>query len=185
MITEAELEGIACRAAAWVFRHAGQLEPLEDLEQEARIAVIAAMLTYQEGKSDLRGYLWTKARNHCIDYVRALHGMPGTRPEMMPLEDRASKLHAGFEAIDLKDSHRKAKRIQRMQEKEKPSKPKPIERVGGPGKVGGPVTVCGILFERISRSVLMTLPNGQTASCDMLHFRHAMHLLFGEKKDKG
>lgn len=180
MMSADELEDIACRVAASVSRRVGHIEPIEDLQQEARMAIIAGLASYRAGGMDLAGYLWVKARNACIDYVRSIHG-DGSRPAIMPLEDRAGIIDLGLEAVEIKDSHRKARRIARMQDREKPSKSQPIERVGGPGKVGGPVTVCGILFERVSRGVLMTLPNGQTASCDLLHFKHAMHLLFGDK----
>ena len=176
-----ELEEIACRAAAAVSKRVGDLEPLEDLQQEARMAVLLALLTYRQDGMDIRGYLWVKARNACIDYVRALHGKPGDRPATCMLDHSVPTTHDGFEAVDQKDSTRKARRIQRMQDNEKPER-KPTERVGSPGKPGGPVTVCGILFERVSNGVLMTLPSGQTASCSLLHFQHAMALLLGPQK---
>ena len=70
-----------------------------------------------------------------------------------------------------------------MRDKENP-KPMPKETVGGPGKLGGPVTVCGILFERVSNGVLLTMPNGQSASCSLLDLQRAMALLFGTLKKK-
>jgi hypothetical protein len=82
--------------------------------------------------------------------------------------------------VDELDSHRKAKRIQRRMDREE-KLDKPQERVGGPGQLGGPVVICGILFERVHRGVLLTLPNGQTTSTDLLTFRHAINLLLGKK----
>lgn len=181
MISSDELEDIACRAAASVSKRVGDLEPLEDLQQEARMAIVLALVSYREGGMDLHGYLFVKARNACIDYVRALHGKQGDRPKIERLDDSAARTHDGFAAVDMKDSHKKARRIQRMQDKENPER-KPKETVGGPGKLGGPVTVCGILFERVSKGVLLTLPSGQTASCSLLELQRAMALLFGTLK---
>jgi hypothetical protein len=188
-----ELEEVARRVARSVAEKIHGLEPLEDLEQEARLAVYLAAVSWDSSKAPLIDWCAWKARNACIDYVRVQHG---SLPLIsMPLEDEESGREAGelgisdrsLERVDQLDSHKKARRIQRrMEREEKPEKPK--ERVGGPGQLGGPVTVCGILFERVHRGVLLTLPNGQTASTDLLTFRHAMNLLLGDKprnrKDK-
>lgn len=181
-----ELEEVARRVARSVAEKIHGLEPLEDLEQEARLAVYLAAAAWDRSKAPLIDWCAWKARNACIDYVRALHGsLPMISMPLVDEESGRERLELGatdraLERVDDLDSHSKAKRIQRRMEREdKPEKPK--ERAGGPGQLGGPVTVCGILFERVHRGVLLTLPNGQTASTDLLTFRHAMNLLLGEK----
>jgi hypothetical protein len=181
VISSDELENIACRAAASVSKRVGNVEPLEDLQQEARMAILLALLSFRDGGMDLHGYLFVKARNACIDYIRALHGKHGGRPKVDCLDDSLGLIHDDFAAIDRKDSHKKARRIQRMREKEIPE-PTPKETAGGPGKLGGPVTICGILFERVSNGVLLTMPNGQSATCSLLDLQRAMALLFGTLK---
>lgn len=188
MLSDEEIEVIAKKIARNIARVIGPKEPLEDLQQEARLAIFLALKRFVPGKSDPKSYAYSKARFALIDYIRSKYGRDTRRPTEFPIldNDAFSYHHSGFAFIENRESIKKAKRIKKMQDGEskkienffgRPAEPK----AGAAGNYGGPVTIECLLFERVNNSIIITMPNGKTISASKLHFMQAMALLLSER----
>lgn len=217
-----DAEDIALRVARHLYAKTGRVEPLEDLQQEARLAVFLAEQSFDPSKGERSAYLYTVARQRVYDYLRGLHGRDLSRHrfEQEPVERKHEPTcQPDTQRIDDADSVPKARRLAKAAERElrkataaprvrvrvapnfskdfrkmenerrkrmakRKEQDLPMETPNGPGKIGGPVVVCGLLLERIPNGVLITLPEGRSVSCSLVVFTHAMALLLSDKETK-
>lgn len=196
---ELDLEAIARTAASSVARKAGKLQDLQDLEQEARIAIYRALAVYNPALSAKAPYLWLAARNACVDWIRATYGRY-TRKTTESIGDRdfAYQDHA-LSLIEQQDSVSKAEELQedyaaedqrkdeqraaaKLERQNRPPKPPPVPRKPVEPLTAGPYSFGLLTYERVGNSLIVKHLSGYIISIPLQELRYVLSLIDAESK---
>lgn len=115
-MNDTERETLACYLARYAWLRALRRVPLEDLQQEARIALWINEPKW-DGRVPLRVFLDYKIRYALLDYIRQWSRHSGEW--LNEDEDVGVYDHAGFDEVDRIDSVHKAKELDAAIRKEK------------------------------------------------------------------
>lgn len=187
-MNEIDREAIARLAAQSVARRSGKLADLEDLEQEARVAIYKAEQKYNPALSELGPYLWYAARYACIDWLRKTYGRDTRRtPERIGDRDFALEDHA-IDLIDRADSARRAQELadaymaedsQRAAERSAP-KPERVQRrprVPRQPLTAGPYQYGLLSYERFGQALMVRHVSGYILMLPLGDLRHVLDLI--------
>ena len=196
---ELDREAIARLAAHSVARRAGKLRDLEDLEQEARMAIHKAEAKYNPALSDLGPYLWHAAHHACIDWVRATYGRYAQKrgesigDRDFPLEDHA------IELVEQSDSARRAQELLDAYEAEDARKtaeralPRPVKSQPPPRPprqprqplTAGPYQYGLLTYERFGQALMVKHQSGYLIMLPLGDLRHVLDLIEAKEKQEG
>lgn len=115
-MNDSERETLACYLARYAWLRALRRAPLEDLQQEARLALWINEPKW-DGRVPLRVFLEIKIRYALLDYIRLWSRHSGEW--LNEDEDVGVYDHAGFDEVDRIDSVHKAKELDAAIRKEK------------------------------------------------------------------